>query len=184
MRRVAVMATEQSYAVFGLAEHELRSELEEELVRATRGADRARDRPYRCPHPRARPSADGGAARAGGDVAGTDEAGFEHPMTELRIRVDSSSQCPRLAGFLRRCRAQPRMLDEHSSRSNSMTTGVPGSRRSSRRLRSGGARRARARSRSPSAMKCAYYAPKREARDSCLRQSVREVAGRGANRGR
>ena len=30
------MATEQSYAVFGLAEHELRSELEEELVRAMR----------------------------------------------------------------------------------------------------------------------------------------------------
>jgi hypothetical protein len=28
------MATEQSYAVFGLAEHELPSELEEELVRA------------------------------------------------------------------------------------------------------------------------------------------------------
>jgi hypothetical protein len=63
-------------------------------------------------------------------------------MTELLIRVDSNSQCPRLAGFLRRCHAQPRMLDEHSSRSNSMTTGVPGSRRSSRRLRSGGARRA------------------------------------------
>jgi hypothetical protein len=30
------MATEQSYPVFGLEEHELRSELEEELVRAMR----------------------------------------------------------------------------------------------------------------------------------------------------
>ena len=30
------MAPEQSYAVFGLAEHELRTELEEELVRAMR----------------------------------------------------------------------------------------------------------------------------------------------------
>ena len=35
------MATEQSYAVFGLAEHELRSELEEELVRATRAEGEA-----------------------------------------------------------------------------------------------------------------------------------------------
>ena len=34
-------------------------------------------------------------------------------MTELLIRVDSSSQCPRLASFLRGCRAQARMLDEH-----------------------------------------------------------------------
>ena len=35
------MATEQSYAVFGLAEHELRSELEEELVRAMRAEGEA-----------------------------------------------------------------------------------------------------------------------------------------------
>jgi hypothetical protein len=35
------MAAEQSYAVFGLAEHELRSELEEELVRATRAEGEA-----------------------------------------------------------------------------------------------------------------------------------------------
>ena len=42
------MDTEQSYAVFGLAEHELRSELEEEFLRAMRarrGAHGARDRP-------------------------------------------------------------------------------------------------------------------------------------------
>jgi hypothetical protein len=35
------MATEQSYAVFGLAEHELRSELEEEFVRAMRAEGEA-----------------------------------------------------------------------------------------------------------------------------------------------
>jgi hypothetical protein len=35
------MAMEQSYAVFGLAEQELRSELEEELVRALRAEGEA-----------------------------------------------------------------------------------------------------------------------------------------------
>jgi hypothetical protein len=33
-QEVRTLATEQSYAMFGLAEHELRSELEDELVRA------------------------------------------------------------------------------------------------------------------------------------------------------
>jgi hypothetical protein len=35
------MAKEQSYGVFGLTEHELRSELEEELVRAMRAEGEA-----------------------------------------------------------------------------------------------------------------------------------------------
>jgi hypothetical protein len=35
------MNTEQSYAVFGLAEHELRSELEEEFLRAMRAEGEA-----------------------------------------------------------------------------------------------------------------------------------------------
>jgi hypothetical protein len=35
-------------------------------------------------------------------------------MTELLIQVDSSSQCPHLAGFLRGCHAQPRIVDEYS----------------------------------------------------------------------
>jgi hypothetical protein len=47
-------------------------------------------------------------------------------MTELLIRVDSNSQCPRLAGFLRRCHAQPRMLDEHSLAIELDDDGCPG----------------------------------------------------------
>ena len=105
-------------------------------------------------------------------------------MTELLIWVDSNSQGPRLASFLRRCRTQPRMLDEHSLAIELDDDGCPGIATLVRRSRSGGARRARARSRSRSAMKCACYAPKREARASCLRLSAGEVAGRGAQRGR
>lgn len=47
-------------------------------------------------------------------------------MTELLIRVDSSSQCPRLASFLRGCRAQPRMLDEHRLAIELDDDGCPG----------------------------------------------------------
>jgi hypothetical protein len=40
-QEVRTLATEQSYGMFGLAEHELRSELEDELVRAMRAEGEA-----------------------------------------------------------------------------------------------------------------------------------------------
>ena len=47
-------------------------------------------------------------------------------MTELLIRVDTNSQCPRLANFSRRCHAQPRMLDEHRLALELDDDGCPG----------------------------------------------------------
>lgn len=47
-------------------------------------------------------------------------------MTELLIRVDTNSQCPRLASFSRRCHAQPRMLDEHPLAIELDDDGCPG----------------------------------------------------------
>ncbi len=63
------MATEQRYAVLGLAEHELRPELEQELVRTMRAEGEAPTVHAIATALRgswARPPTDGGTARAGG----------------------------------------------------------------------------------------------------------------------
>ena len=76
------MATEQSHAVFGLAEHELRSELEDELVRAMRAEGQAPTlhaiarsvaRILELDHQR----------MAAQRVTAAGEAGVEHRMKEL-----------------------------------------------------------------------------------------------------
>jgi hypothetical protein len=138
------MATEQSYAVFGLAEHELRSELEGELVRAMRQKARRR----RCTRsPTALPrilELDHQRMAAQLERAGVwlqQRSRIRTPDEAVADQVESGSQCLQLAAFLRGCRAQPRVVVERSLAIELDDDRCPGSRRSSRRSRSGGARR-------------------------------------------
>jgi hypothetical protein len=111
------MSTEQSYAVVGLAEHELRSQLEEELVRAMRAEGEVPTvhalahsvaRILELDHQRMAAQLERGAYRW------SRRSRFERRMRELLIRVESGSECPKMAKFLRGYPAQRRVVDEHS----------------------------------------------------------------------